>query len=184
MGITTRGGKARVLEYEKNDDLVTKETSLERIYSLLLCSSTFFNIWLLICILTAFSVGETILNLELTDEEMHDIPSNYLMSITNEFEVFLYPLKCNRNKTYKIDTTSRITSIANFTNFDYITPYNYRGELYFIFGRAGYGYKKFCFMKKAFDTTFSKKYYHGDGIFLDHVPSFVQVGASLWLIGT
>ena len=182
MGITTRGGKARVLEYEKNDDLVTKETSLERIYSLLLCSSTFFNIWLLICILTAFNIGEIIRNLEITDEEIHDIPSKYLMSITNEFEIFLYPIKFYKNRTYQMETLTRANLIANFSNFNFTTPYIYRGELYFIFGRAGFAHNKFCYLKKAFDTTFLKKFYY-DGFFLDHVPSFVQVGSIIWLFG-
>ena len=182
MGITTRGGKARVLEYEKNDDLVTKETSLERIYSLLLCSSTFFNIWLLICILTAFNIGEIIRNLEIIDEEIHDIPSKYLMSITNEFEIFLYPIKFYKNRTHQMETLTKANLIANFTNFNFTNPYMYRGKLYFIFGRAGSEQNNFCYMKKAFDTTFSKKSYF-DWYFVNYVPSFVQVGSKIWLFG-
>ena len=181
MGITTRGGKARVLEYEKNYDLVTKETSLARIYSLLLCSTAFFNIWLLICISIAFNVGE-IMPLVNVDEQKNDIQSKYLMSITNESEIFLYPLKCNKNKTYEIDTISRNTSIANFASFNFTTPYIYRGELYFLYGRVGFEHNNFCFMKKAFDITFSKKFYF-DAFFLEHLPSFVQVGARVWLFG-
>ena len=181
MGITTRGGKARVLEYEKNDDLVTKETSLARIYSLLLCSTAFFNIWLLICISIALNVGE-IMPLVNVDEQKNDIQSKYLMSITNESEIFLYPLKCNKNKTYEIDTISRNTSIANFASFNFTTPYIYRGELYFLYGRVGFEHNNFCFMKKAFDITFFKKFYF-DAFFLEHLPSFVQVGARVWLFG-
>ena len=183
MGITTRGGKARVLEYDKNDDLVTKETSLERIYTLLLVSTTFLNIWLLICISIAFNVGEIIHLLK--DEEIFGIPvipSKYILSITNECEVFLYPLKYFKNKTYQMETFSKDTPIANFPSFNFTTPYLYRGELYFLYGRAGFEHNKFCSLKKAFDTKSLKKFYF-DGFFLDQVPSFVQVGSRIWLFG-
>ena len=182
MGITTRGGKARVLEYEKNDDLVTKEISLARIYSLLLCSTSFFNVWLLICISIAFNFGGNVLYLEIVEEEIHGIPSKYLMSITNELEIFLYPIKYYKNRTHQMETLTSSNLIADFTNFNFTTPYIYRGELYFIFGRAGSEHNNFCYTKKAFDATFSKKSYFV-WYFLNYVPSFVQVGSRIWLFG-
>ena len=91
MGITTRGGKTRVLEYDKNDDLVSKEESFDRINLLLIALTLVLNITFTICISISFSIPDTIIYV--IEDEQVPLLSPYLLSTSHSNEIFLNPIK-------------------------------------------------------------------------------------------
>ena len=90
MGVTTRGGKARTLEYDKHEDLITKEESLKRVDILLVILTFILNFSLLFCILIYGLIHSENINSE-TNISYPVVPSMslYLLMISQNFEVFI-----------------------------------------------------------------------------------------------
>ena len=178
MGITTRGGKARVLEYDKNEDLISKEESSNRILLLLTILTVFLNSVFTIQILILFSIDNSKTEV-FEDELVSSIPrlSTYMLSLSNDKEIFLNPIIAFKNSTFKIKSTLNEKPLIKLSQYDYFHPYVYDGELYFLYGKIQKTYGNF---KKAFDYFISEKSYSHS---LHHLPSLVQVGSKIWLYG-
>ena len=76
------------------------------------------------------------------------------------------------------------TPLTTLSGFDFIHPYIYREELYFIYGNVD---KEFSILQRASDKMIQKRFYNYGKKFKDgpnpliEVPSFVQVGSNIWL---
>ena len=178
MGITTRGGKARILEYDKNEDLISKEDSLKRINLLLTILTVFLNSVFTIQILFLLSVDNSKTDF-IEVELVASVPrvSTYLLSIRNDMEIFLNPMIAFKDSTFKIKSTLNEKPLIKLSKYNYFHPYTYNGDLYFLYGKIQKTYGKF---KKAFDYFISEKSYTYS---LQHLPSLVQVGSKIWLYG-
>ena len=109
---------------------------------------------------------------------------DYLLSINQQNEVFLHPLIGKWNSTFKLGHLKDQTPLTTLSGFDFIHPYIYREELYFIYGNVD---KEFSILQRASDKMIQKRFYNYGKKFKDgpnpliEVPSFVQVGSNIWL---
>ena len=179
MGITTRGGKAPILEYDKNEDLISKEESHGRIRLLLTILTVLLNSIFTILILLVFSINDSKTNV-IEVELVASGPrlSTYLLSISNDKEIHLSPIIAYKNSTFKSKSTLDKKPLIKLEQYDYFHPYVYNGELYFLYGKIQ---KQYGVFKKAFDYFISKKPYFSYS--LHHLPSLIQVGSKIWLHG-
>ena len=177
MGITTRGGKTRVLEYDKNDDLVSKEESHKRIHLLLLALTFFLNITFTICISITFIIPDTIIYV--IEDKQVPLLSPYLLSTSHTNEIFLNPVTIYKNSTFKIKSTLEGKPLINLSKFNYNFAYVDNQELYILYGNID---KTYGLFKSAFEKTYSSKKF-STNYKLDNLPSFVQVGSRIWLYG-
>ena len=94
MVITTRGGKARVLEYDKNYELVSKEQSHKRIELLQIISNLVFGVilqLLVIIFLVKFGSPNRTEWLE-TDIKLAPKINAYVFSMSKNSVASLYPI--------------------------------------------------------------------------------------------
>ena len=147
MGITTRGGKARILEYDKNDDLISKGESHKRINLLLTILTIFLNSVFTIQILVLLSVDNSKTDVKEV-ELVASVPriSTYMLSVRNDMEIFLNPMIAFKNSNFKIKSSLNEKPLIKLSQYDYFHPYTYNGELYFLYGKIQKTYGKF---KKA-----------------------------------
>ena len=184
MGVTTRGGKARTLEYDKHEDLITKEESLKRVDILLIILTFILNFSSLFCILIYVMIHSEKFHSE-TNISYPIVPSMslYLLLISHNFEVFIQEIFLDQMSVIKIRSGRNDEPLLRLTQFDYIHSYVYNQELYLIYGNRN---KKFMYLQKAFDRKTLKKYFSGE-IYEEYVfslpPSFVQFGSHIWLYG-
>ena len=145
MGITTRGGKTRVLEYDKNDDLVFKEESHNRIHLLLNCLTIFMNATFTICVSLSFSIPDTIIYA--IEDKQVPLLSPYLLSTSHSNEIFLNPITIYKNSTFKIKSTMDGKPLINLSKFNYNFAYVDNQELYILYGNIDKTYGLFKFEK-------------------------------------
>ena len=123
MGITTRGGVARTLEYDQNDGLISKTESHTRIISLLLLSVTVLSLALQILILLFFlNLNNAIKNFHFVDNKPAPKLNYYLQSISTNHDVFLSPIILTSNKSL---TTGSSISTYSFPKSDIQFGYHY-----------------------------------------------------------
>ena len=93
MVITTRGGKARVLEYDKNYELISKEQSHKRIETLQLISNLVFGVFLQILIIIFIVKFDSTHRPTWQETDIRLVPklNTYIFSMSENFVVNLYP---------------------------------------------------------------------------------------------
>ena len=187
MGITTRGGKARILEYDKHDNLLSKFENYNRIITLLIILSIVLNFVLLFCVLILFWNNPNFqLIPNVASARSVKIQNDSLLSISHQSEIFMYPLMNKWNLTFKLGYMKDHAPLKNLSGFDFIHPYVYRKELYFIYGNIA---KEFSFLQKLSDKVVQKRFYPPQTKYMDYlhpvrgIPSFLQVGSNIWLYG-
>ena len=188
MGVTTRGGKARTLEYDKHEDLITKEESLKRVDILLIILTFILNFSLLFCLLIFGIIHSEKFYLE--DQTFNPIVpslSLYLLRISHNSEVFVHNIFMDKRSAIKVKSRNNDEPFLKLAQFDYIYPYVYNQELHFNYGKTRKG---FMFLQQALDTNIVKKFYSGkiyDSQLEEYSfispPSFVQFGSHVWLYG-
>ena len=182
MGITTRGGEARVLEYNKNEDLISKAESHKRIHLLLIILTIFLNSTLFILILLVTISVDLEVKLPLKNDELNPrvarLP-NYILSVSNDNDIFLNQLIVSKNHTFKMLSTMDREPLIKLLNFNYTLPYEFNGELYFLYGKIN---REFGLFKKVSDLKISTKYYNKRYL-LQNEPSLIRVGSKILLYG-
>ena len=136
IGITTRGGKARILEYEKNTDLISKSDSERRISGLLLVLLILLNIILLFIITIVFSLDSDVTLQPIMKSKKSNSISNFLLSFTNESEVLLHSIRFLKNHSIHVIPTNSDHQLVKLPKFDYYHHYLFNGMLYFLYGRT------------------------------------------------
>ena len=103
VGITTRGGKARILEYDLNDGLISKEESKVRILVFLIilgfvCCTLFT---FLVIIIYVFASNDH----NLSDRVLDEFPvlNLYMMSTMSNGEVFVNPILVQKSISIKYE---------------------------------------------------------------------------------
>ena len=182
MGISVSSEqKDKMLEYEKNEDIITKPESYKRIDIILIIWTAVFNFIFNFVILIIFTIDFfEIYNLHSPElgPIIPRIPA-HILSVSNANEIMLNQFIVSKNNTLKIISAIDGESLISFSNFNYSFPYVYDGELYFLYGKINRESGQF---KKASDLKFSTKYYK-DQYLLQNEPSLVRVGYKIWLYG-
>ena len=179
--ITTRGGIAKELEYENNQDLISKPQSHTRIVIIFLLIaillSTFFQVLIILSVFFGTFPG-------LSKNILNNFPQKYILSIMDNGDVQLISLD-NKYKSIKLD---------------FSFPQDQETEFKFVY----YDMQKFYFLhtdKNKYDTVISmenndplgsqyiskiEKFFVGGFSSQFGLPqrfSIVQVGSYLWLFG-
>ena len=175
--ITTRGGIAKELEYEKNNDLISKPQSHSRIVLLFLSIAIFLCIFFQILILLSVFFSTSPGLLKNLSNKFHQ---NYILSIMENGDVQLISLE-NKYESVKLDFSFPQKSRFKFVYYD-------MEKLYFLHARK---YDTLLSMKN--DDRSGIKYisqiehfYIGGFSYqyeLQERFSYVQVGSYLWLFG-
>ena len=183
--ITTRGGIAKELEYEKNNDLISKPESHSRIIllflwiAILLC--TFFQILIILSVI--FDTIPT-----LTKNLNNNFHKNYILSIMENGGVQLNSLE-NKYESVKLDFSFPQKTRLKFAYYNMEKFYflndrrtsdcnpNKYNTLISMENNDPSGRKYISKIKSYFIGGFSFQYQ------LQQRFSFVQVGSYLWVFG-
>ena len=175
--ITTRGGIAKELEYEKNNDLISKPQSHSRIVLLFLSIAIFLCIFFQILILLSVFFSTSPGLLKNLSNKFHQ---NYILSIMENGDVQLISLE-NKYESVKLDFSFPQKSRFKFVYYD-------MEKLYFLHAN-----KNATLISMKNDDSSGRKYianiehfYIGGFSYIYQLQqsfSFVQVGSYLWLFG-
>ena len=208
MVITTRGGVARVLEYDKNYGQINEMESGHRITLLLIISSAFLIILLQSLIIVSFNYdrNQLILIASKTPSPMY---RTHILSVTNDGAVYVSP-PVIQNKhlqlmSFEKHDWEKKRSLKNLAGFQLV--YEYQDLVYYLYGQYD---KLFSTLRipnfTKFKHLFSNKYFveeqdqnHFYVSYKDYSPilggmenfdyflpnnvSWVNVGEFIWLYG-
>ena len=136
MVITTRGGKARVLEYDKNYELISVEQSHKRIEFLQLISNLVFGVFLqILIIIFVMKFGPS--NRHAWQEiDMIMVPklNTYIFSMSENFLVTLYPTVSKTDMKLQILLDSKRALRFPLPSSLFVVAYEYNQRLNFIYG--------------------------------------------------
>ena len=186
MGITTRGGVARILEYNKNDGLISEIESNKRIIIILQIFAFLFCIILqFIVLLILGTIYDGTKNFLLVDNKPITPNLNYyIQSISSNGSVRLSPiLQTTKSSVIRSD----FIDVFSFPKSDIQFAYQYRGDLVFIHS----SFKKlhsFSVVYRATNEKYTTKnsFRRDDLGFEFKLPknvSLVEIGSYLWLYG-
>ena len=161
MVITTRGGPARVLEYDKNYGQINEMESGHRITLLLIISSAFLIILLQSLIIVSFNYdrNQLILIASKTPSPMY---RTHILSVTNDGAVYVSP-PVIQNKhlqliSFEKHDWEKKKSLKNLAGFQLV--YEYQDLVYYLYGQYD---KLFSTLRipnfSKFKHLFSNKYF-------------------------
>ena len=184
MGITTRGGIAKTLEYEKNDDLISEIESHSRITFILLISAFMFSLLLQLLILFIF---QTIYNAS-RSYQIIDKPTPkldyYLQSISTNGDVSILPIIKTPNNSL---TTGSYIKTYSFPRNDIQFCYHYQEDMVYFHGEFNKEYTTVTTYNALNQKHHQEKYFItndlGDEYNLPINASLVDVGDCILLYG-
>ena len=171
----------KMLEYEKNEDIITKPESYKRVDIVLIIWTAVLNLIFNFFILIIFTINFFeiyTLDASKLGPIVPRLPA-HILSISNSNQIFLNQFIVSKNNTFKINSAMDGEPLITFSNFNYSFPYVNDGQLYFLYGKIN---REFGQFKKASDLKFSTKYYK-DQYLLQNEPSLVRVASKIWLYG-
>ena len=178
MGITTRGGIAKTLEYEKNDDLISEIESHSRITFILLISAFMVSLLLQLLILFIFQIFyNATKNYQIVDKPTPKL-NYYLQSISINGDVSILPIIHTSNNSL---TTGSHVKTYSFPKNDIQFCYHYREDMVYFQGEIDHNYTTV--------TTYNalNKEYHQEKHFITNdLPkdvSLVDIGDYILLYG-
>ena len=137
MGITTRGGIAKTLEYEKNDGLISEIESHTRIIFILLITSFMFSILLQILILFIFQIiNNATKNYQIVDKPTPKL-NYYLQSISTNGDVSILPIIQTLNNSL---ATGSYIKTYSFPRNDIQFCYHYQEDMVYFNGKLNKNY--------------------------------------------
>ena len=136
MVITTRGGKARVLEYDKNYGLISVEQSHKRIEFLQLISNLVFGVFLQILIIIFIMKFGPSNKPTWQETDMKLVPklNTYIFSMSENFVVSLYPTVSKSDMKLQILQDPKRALRFPLPPSLYVVAYEYNQRLNFIYG--------------------------------------------------
>ena len=137
MGITTRGGIAKTLEYDKNDDLISEIESQTRIIFILLITAFMFSILLQILVLF---ISQIIFNAAKNFQIVHKPAPKlnyYLQSISKYGDVYILPIIQTSNNSL---TTGSYVNTYTFPKNDIQFCYHYQEDMVYFNGKLKKNY--------------------------------------------
>ena len=203
MVITTRGGPARVLEYDKNYGLIAKTESDDRIAILSILSSAILIILLQFLIILSFNYGQRqILDAAKTPNPIYQ---TYMISVTNNGTVYVSPPviqnKYSQLMSFEKHDWEKKRSLKKLSGFHLV--YEFQDLVYYLYGQYG---NKFSTLRIPNYSKYKNKYFveerdqnHYYISYEDYFPltgkmekshyqlpnnvSWVNVGEFIWLYG-
>ena len=204
MVITTRGGPARVLEYDKNYGQINETESGHRIFLLFMISSAFLIILLKSLIIVSFNYNQYQIIFDVT-KTPSPIYGTYMVSVTQDGDVYISP-PVIQNKHYQLisfekNAWDKKSSLKNLAGFQLV--YEYENLVYYLYGQYE---KLFSTLRIPNYSKFKHKYLveeqnqkHFYASYEDYAPftgrmenytyrlpnnvSWVNVGEFIWLYG-
>ena len=137
MGITTRGGIAKTLEYEKNDGLISEIESHTRIIFILLITAFMFSILLQILVLF---ISQIIFNAAKNFQIVHKPAPKlnyYLQSISKYGDVYILPIIQTSNNSL---TTGSNMKTYSFPRNDIQFCYHFQEDMVYFHGELNQKY--------------------------------------------
>ena len=183
MGITTRAGVARILEYNKSDNLISESESWNRIIVILLIIAYIFSSTLQLIIggfLTIHTgTHETQKYNVLVDYQSLVPKLNYcLQSILINGSVLCLPILQLSHKA-----SSSFIDKFSFPKADIKFSYQYMGDLIYIYSNLE-KQNSFITVYSATNEKYTiKKYFHDSNYYLPNNVSLVDIGPYIWLYG-
>ena len=136
MVITTRGGKARVLEYDKNYELISVKQSHKRIEFLQLISNLVFGVFLQILIIIFIMKFGPSNRPKWQEIDMIMVPklNTYIFSMSENFVVSLHPTVSKIDMKLQILQDPKRALRFPLPPSLYVIAYEYNQRLNFIYG--------------------------------------------------
>ena len=132
MGITTRGGIAKTLEYEKNDGLISEIESHTRITFILLIFAFMFSLLLQLLILFLFQIiYNATKSYQIVDKPIPKL-NYYLQSISTNGDVSILPIIQTLNNSL---ATGSYINTYTFPRNDIQFCYHYQEDMVYFHGR-------------------------------------------------
>ena len=157
MVITTRGGVARVLEYDKNYGLIAKTESDDRIAILSIVSSAILIILLQFLLILSFNYGHRQLILDAA-ETPSPIYQTYMISVTKDGNVYVSPPVIQSNylqiMSFEKNDWEKKWSLKNLTGFHFI--YEFQDLVYYLYSRYD---NEFSTLRIPNYSKFKNKYF-------------------------
>ena len=199
MVITTRGGVARVLEYDKNYGLIAKKESDGRITLLFIISSVILIILLQFLLILSFNYGHRQLILDAA-ETPSPIYQTYMISVTKDGNVYVSPPVIQSNylqiMSFEKNDWQKKWSLKDLAGFHLV--YEFRDLVYYLYGRYSKeistlripNYFKYKTEQERNHFYVSYEYYspyaakmQSYNYQLPNNVSWVNVGEFIWLYG-
>ena len=182
MGITTRAGVARILEYNKSDNLISESESWNRIIVILLIIAYIFSSTLQLIIGGFLTIHTGTLGTQKYNVVDYQSPVpklNYcLQSILINGSVLCLPILQLSHKA-----SSSFADKFSFPKANIKYSYQYMGDLIFIYSNLDKP-NSFVTVYSATNEKYTmKKYFHGPDYFLPNKVSLVDIGPYIWLYG-
>ena len=138
MVITTRGGVARVLEYDKNHGLIAKKDSDDRICLLFMLSSIILIILLKFLLILSYNYDQHQLQLILdVAETPSPIYQTYMISVTKDGSIYVSPPVIQKNYMqiicFEKNDWIKKWSLKNLHGFHLV--YEFQDLVYYLYGQ-------------------------------------------------
>ena len=185
MGITTRGGVARILEYNINDGLISEIESSKRIIFILQICAFIFSIILQFIVLLIFgTIYDGTKTFLLVDDRLTPNLNYYVQSISLNGSVRHLPILQTTNSSIR---WRDFIDVFSFPNSEIQFAYQYRDDLVFLYSSFKETHS-FSVVYTAINEKYTtKKSFREDDSGLQYkLPknsSLVEIGSYIWLYG-
>ena len=185
MGITTRAGVARILEYNKNYGLISITESSKRIIIVLQTFAFLFCFYLqFILLIISNTIHNGTENFLLVGQRPTPKLNYHIQSILLNGSVCLLPILQTSNSSL---ISNKLLDIFSFPKSEIKFAYQYRGDLVYFYSSFNEEYSFSVVYSVTSEKYTMKKYFRdvdmGYRYKLPKNVSMVEIGPYLWLYG-
>ena len=185
MGITTRAGVARILEYSKNYGLISETESSKRIIIVLQTFAFLFCFYLQLILITILNTTHNgTENFMLVGHRPAPKLNYHIQSISLNGSVCLLPILQTSN-SFMI--SNKLLDVFSFPKSEIQFAYQYRGDLVYFYSSFNEEYSFSVVHSVTGEKYTMKKYFREiDMSYRYKLPknvSMVEIGPYLWLYG-